>query len=151
LTTQPVATTVATQGTGVDARTKSDPAIEASQRAATFPGARGCAAGRKALLESALRCNLAAYLVQSVLENSSLPQVKDPAAVKVHAVEILKLLTKDPGYGLKFKNILDGLPEWKKYVSQDHSLFITGPEQKSDYFLSLTDGNTDPKKFLTQG
>ena len=148
---QPVVTTVTTEGTGIDARAKPDPAVEASQRAATSAGAPGCAAGRKALLESALRCGLATFLVQSVLENSTLSKIKDPAAAKVHAVELLKLLTKDPGYGLKFKQILDDLPEWKKYVSQDHSLFITGPEQKSDYFLSLTDGKSEPTKFLTQG
>ena len=145
----PIVTTVTTEG--VDARAKPDPAVEASQRAATSAGAPGSAAGRKALLESALRCSLATFLIQSVLENSTLSKIKDPAAAKVHAVELLKLLTKDPGYGLKFKHILDDVPEWKKYVSQDHSLFITGPEQKSDYFLSLTDGKSEPTKFLTQG
>ena len=86
-----------------------------------------------------------------MLENPSLSKVKDPASVIVHTVEILKLLVKDPGYGLKFQLILDKIPQWKKYVSQDHSLFITGIEQKTDYFL--TDGNSskDLNKFLTQG
>lgn len=138
-----------TVGSGVDARTKPEPAVEAAQKAATSHGAPGCADGRKALLESAIRCDLAAYLVDSVLENATLVRVKDPASVKVHSVELLKLLTQDPGYGMKFQLILEKLPAWKKYVSQDHSLFITGPDQKTDYFL--TDGGSDPKKLLTQG
>jgi hypothetical protein len=54
----------------------------------------------------------------------------------------------DPGYGLKFRLILDEIPAWKKYKSQDHSLFITGSEQKADYFL--TDGDKEPAKLLTE-
>jgi hypothetical protein len=46
----------------------------------------------------------------------------------------------DPAFGMKFQMILDGIPDWKKYKAQDHSLFITGPEQKADYFL--TDGSS---------
>ena len=139
-----------TEGSGVDGRTKQEPVVEAAKMAATMQGAPGCAEGRKALLESALRCDLPTYLIESVLENSNLSRVKDPASVKVHAVELLKLLTKDPGYGMKFQLVLDTIPAWKKYVSQDHSLFITGPEQKTDYFL--TDGSSsDPTKLLTQG
>jgi hypothetical protein len=137
------------EGNGIDARTKPEPAIEAARQAASSQGAPGCAEGRKALLESALLCDLPTYLVESVLENPNLSSVKDPASVKVHAVELLKLLTRDPGYGLKFQLILEKIPAWKRYVSQDHSLFITGAEQKADYFL--TDGSsTSPKKLLTQ-
>jgi hypothetical protein len=138
----------ATDGSGIDARTKPEPSVEAAQRAASTNGAPGSAEGRKALLESALHCDLATYLVENVLENSSLRNVKDPASAKVHAVELLKILCQDPGYGMKFKLILEKIPAWKKYESQDHSLFITGHEQKTDYFL--TDGSsTDPMKFLT--
>jgi hypothetical protein len=101
-------------------------------------------------LQSALNCKLAEFIVNDVLENSSLSHVKDPAATKVHAVELLKLLTMDPGYGLKFMLILDSIPAWKKYKSQDHSLFITGTEQRTDYFL--TDGSgREPTKLLTEG
>lgn len=139
-----------TDGSGIDARTKPQPSVEAAKRAASTQGAPGSAEGRKALLESALHCDLPKFLVESVLENPSLGNVKDPAAVKVHAVELLKLLCQDPGYGLKFKLILEKIPAWKKYASQDHSLFITGHEQKTDYFL--TDGSSsDPKKLLTDG
>jgi hypothetical protein len=113
-------------------------------------GAPGSAQGRIALLRQALACKLCHFLVDSVLENPTLADVRDPAAAKVHTIELLKLLSKDPGYGPKFKLILDTLPAWKKYKSQDHSLFITTAEQKSDYFL--TDGETGtPKKLLTQG
>ncbi|KAG7366914.1 heat shock protein DnaJ domain protein [Nitzschia inconspicua] len=139
-----------TDGTGIDARTKPEPSVEAAKRAASTQGAPGSAEGRKAILESALHCDLPTFLVESVLENTTLSDVKDPASVKVHTVELLKLLCQDPGYGLKFKLILEKIPAWKKYVSQDHSLFITGHEQKADYFL--TDGSSsDPKKLLTQG
>lgn len=138
----------ATEGSGIDARTKPEPNVEAARRAASTNGAPGSAEGRKTLLESALHCDLATYLVETVLENSSLVNVKDPASAKVHAVELLKLLCQDPGYGMKFKLILEKMPAWKKYVSQDHSLFITGHEQKADYFL--TDGSpSDPMKLLT--
>ncbi|KAL3922961.1 MAG: hypothetical protein SGILL_001924 [Bacillariaceae sp.] len=147
---QPQQSTPATEGNGIDARTKPEPAVEAARQAATTQGAPGCAEGRKALLESALLCDLPTYLVESVLENPSLSKVRDPASVKVHAVELLKLLTRDPGYGMKFKLILEKIPAWKKYVSQDHSLFITGSEQKTDYFL--TDGSSSgATKMLTQG
>lgn len=137
------------EGNGIDARTKPEPAVEAARQAASSQGAPGCAEGRKALLESALLCDLPTYLVESVLENPNLSCVKDPASAKVHAQELLKLLTRDPGYGMKFKLLLEKIPAWKKYVAQDHSLFITGAEQKADYFL--TDGNSaDRTKLLTQ-
>ena len=145
----PQQTAVSNEGSGIDARTKPEPAVEAARQAASTQGAPGCAEGRKALLESALLCELPKFLVESVLENPKLSSVKDPASVKVHAVELLKLLTRDPGYGMKFKLVLEKIPAWKKYVSQDHSLFITGAEQKADYFL--TDGNSaGPTKLLTQ-
>ena len=111
-------------------------------------GAPGAAQGRISLLQSALACKLAEFLLNDVLENATLANVKDPASVKVHAVELLKLLTIDPAYGMKFKLILDEHPAWRKYKSQDHSLFITGTEQKTDYFL--TDGSSGPTKLLTE-
>lgn len=134
----------------VDARQTLDPKAEAERRMKTSPPAPGAADGRVALLQSALLSNLPKFIVKTVLENSELASVKDPAATKVHGVELLKLLCSDPGFGMKFQLILDEIPEWKKYKSQDHSLFITGPEQKADYFL--TDGSDgEPKKLLTQG
>jgi hypothetical protein len=81
---------------------------------------------------------IAKVLIENVLENSTLSKVKDPAAVAVHTVELLKLLATDPGYGMKFSLYLEMITAWKKYKTQEHSLFITGPEQKADYFL--TDG-----------
>jgi len=140
----------AIEGTGVDARAKADPKVEAEQKVMSTAGAPGSASGRVTLLQAALTNRLPQFLVEEVLENPSLSNVKNPAAAKVHTVELLKLLTMDPGYGLKFKLILDEIPAWKKYKTQDHSLFITSVEQKADYFL--TDGSTgEPKKLLTQG
>lgn len=140
----------ATVGSGIDARTKPDPKVEAEQQAVSLGGAPGAANGRVALLQSALVNELPKFLLENVLENPTMKKVKDPAATKVHTVELLKLLTEDPGYGMKFKLILDELPAWKNYKSQDHSLFITGVEQKADYFL--TDGSSgEPVQMLTQG
>jgi DnaJ family protein C protein 13 len=136
------------EGAGVDARTKPDPKTVAEQKIANLGGAPGAAQGRSALLQSALACSLAEYILNDVLENTSLSAVKDPASAKVHAVDLLKLLTMDPGYGMKFELILDEQPAWRKYKSQDHSLFITGAEQKADYFL--TDGSSGPSKLLTE-
>ena len=136
------------EGTGIDARSEETPKQKAEQQILSSAGAPGSAQGRVALLESALACELSKFLVEDVLENETLNNVKDPAAAKVHTVELLKLLTMDPGYGLKFKLILDEIPAWKKYKSQDHSLFITGSEQKADYFL--TDGDKEPAKLLTE-
>jgi hypothetical protein len=147
---QPVQPAPVAEGAGIDGRTKADPKVEAEKRADTVQGAPGAADGRVALLQSALQCKLPHFLVDDVLENSSLSKVKDPAAAKVHSVELLKLLVDDPAFGMKFQMILDGIPAWKKYKAQDHSLFITGPEQKADYFL--TDGSSgEPKKLLTEG
>ena len=140
----------ATVGSGIDARTKPDPKVEAEQQAVSLGAAPGAANGRVALLQSALVNELPKFLLENVLENPTMKKVKDPAATKVHTVELLKLLTEDPGYGMKFKLILDELPAWKNYKSQDHSLFITGVEQKADYFL--TDGSSgEPVQMLTQG
>ena len=138
-----------TEGAGIDARKKEDPKEEAEKKTQTLSGAPGAADGRVALLQSALTCDLPEFLVESVLESSTLSKVKDSAALKVHSVELLKLLISDPGYGMKFQLILDQIPAWEKYKSQDHSLFITGPEQKADYFL--TDGGSGERKLLTQG
>lgn len=140
----------AMEGSGIDARTKPDPKVEAEQLAGSTGGAPGAANGRVALLQSALVNELPKFLLEVVLENPNLKSVKDPSAAKVHSVELLKLLTEDPGYGMKFELILNDIPAWKNYKSQDHSLFITGSEQKADYFL--TDGSSgEPTKMLTQG
>lgn len=139
------------EGTGIDARSQVEtPSMQAAKAAETIRGAPGCADGRRALLESALRCELPKYLVESVLENPNLRKVKDPASAKVRVIELLKLLTQDPGFGLKFKLELDKSPAWKKYVSQDHSLFITGHEQKADYFLTDGSSSMEAKKLLTE-
>mmetsp|Transcript_11529 Transcript_11529/g.16907 ORF Transcript_11529/g.16907 Transcript_11529/m.16907 type:complete len:945 (-) Transcript_11529:260-3094(-) len=150
---QPVVETVGThenpiEGSGIDARSSADPKVTAEQQTISVGGAPGAAQGRIALLQSALACNLVEFLLDDVLENETLKSVKDPSSAKVHAVELLKLLTKDPAYGMKFSLILDELPSWRKYKSQDHSLFITGKEQKADYFL--TDGSSEPTKLLTE-
>lgn len=139
-----------TEGTGIDARAALSPQEEAEWKMKTVAGARGSADGRVPLLQSAILCDFPNFILDSVLENPKLQQVKDPAAAKVHGVELLKLLTQDPGYGMKFHQILDENPKWKKYKTQDHSLFITGPEQRADYFLT-DGGNGEAKKLLTQG
>lgn len=137
-------------GMGIDARTQQDPRQSAEQKVMYSSGAPGALEGRDSLLQQAIACHLCAFLVDGVLENSTLAEVRDPAAAKVHSIELLKFLTKDPGYGQMFKLILEDLPAWKKYKSQDHSLLITGYEQRADYFL--TDGNSGrPKKMITQG
>lgn len=140
-----------TEGVGIDARMPPDPQVTAERQASTFNGAPGAAQGRAALLQQALVCQLCKFLLDQVLEHRNLLQVRDPTSVKVHAIELLKLLTKDPGYGPKFKIILDGVPAWQKYKSQDHSLLITGHEQKADYFLM--DGGSSGKEtmMLTEG
>lgn len=138
-----------TEGTEIDARSKPDPNVTAEQQAVSTDGAPGAAQGRVVLLQQALSFDLCEFLVDKVLENPTLQNVKDPSGAKVHSIELLKLLTKDPGYGAKFKLVLEKLPAWKKYKSQDHSLLITGHEQKTDYFL--TDGGSgEPKKMLTE-
>jgi len=147
--TQRYQPTPVVEGSGIDARTPEDPQQVAVQRSLSVGGAPGAAQGRVALLQQALACQLCKVVVEDVLENSTLKDVKDPAAAKVHAIDLLKLLTKDPGYGSRFKIALDDLPAWKKYKSQDHSLYITGHEQRADYFL--TDGGASAKKqLLTQ-
>ena len=117
---------------GIDARLSMDPTIEAEQKTLGVAGALGCAEGRSTLLQSAIQCNLPQFLVEDILENPTLSIVKDPTGTKVHSIELLKLLTTDPAFGLKFSLILDALPSWKKYKSQDHSLFVIGKEHKTD-------------------
>jgi hypothetical protein len=101
-------------------------------------------------LQSAIVCELLKFLIENVLlENLTLSKVKDPAAVTVHTVKLLKLLATDPGYGMKFSLYLEKITAWKKYKTQDHSLFITGPEQKADYFLT-DGGERGGTKLLTE-
>lgn len=138
-----------TEGLDIDARTTVDPEIVAEQQASTSIGAPGAAHGRVALLQQALACKLCEFLVDGVLENPSLHKIRDPAAAKVHAIDLLKMLSQDPGFGPKFKMILDNLTAWKKYKSQDHSLLITGHEQKADYFL-MDGGSGKDKMLLTE-
>jgi len=138
------------EGSGVDARTPLDPKVDAERRMKTVAAAPGAADGRIALLQSAILCDLPNFIVNQVLEHPKLKEIKDPAAAKVHGVELLKLLIQDPGYGMKFEQMLSENMKWKKYQAQDHSLFITGPEQRADYFL--TDGTDgEVKKLLTDG
>lgn len=145
---QPHAPTAVEGNYVIDGRTPEDPRVSAEQQAASFEGAPGAAHGRVALLQQALVCDICHFLVHGVLENPTLRNVKNSDSAKVYAVELVKLLCKDPGYGLKFKMILDEIPAWKKYVSQDHSLLINKQEQKADYFL--TNGNATDTKLLTQ-
>jgi hypothetical protein len=137
------------EGSGIDARTPVDPIVTAEQKAVSTAAAPGAAQGRLNLLQQALHCRLCDYLVDSFLENETLSTVKDPGAGKVHAIALLKLLTKDPGYGMKFKLALDDLPAWQKYKSQDHSLFITSAE-RTDYFLTDGGSSSGDTKLLTQ-
>jgi hypothetical protein len=122
-------------GAGIDARSAQDPAVTADQQAVSLGGSPGSAHGRGSLLQQALVCGLCAFLVNDFLEDPNIDKITDSTAGKVHVVALLKLLTKDPGYGMKFKLILDELPAWKKYNSQDHSLLITSSE-RTDYLLT---------------
>eukprot|EP00977_Amphora_coffeiformis_P010410 scaffold2433_cov159-Amphora_coffeaeformis.AAC.7 len=136
-------------GTGIDARSPIDPAQTAEERAVSSDGAPGAASGRVTLLHQALACRLCQFLVNDFLENVSLEEIKDPAAGKVHAVNLLKLLTMDPGYGMKFKLILKDLPAWSKYKSQDHSLMLA-TTKRTDYFLTAGE-QANPTLMLTEG
>ena len=139
-----------THGSGVDARSPTDPTITANVQAASIGGAPGAAAGRTVLLEQALACNLCEFLVNQFLEHARFDEIRDPAAAKVHAISLLKLLCQDPGYGAKFQLVLGELPAWKKYDRQDHSLLIAASASSTgDYFL--TDGGASDTKLLTQG
>ena len=92
-----------------------DPKIIAEQRMKSSSGSPGSAFGRGPFLSSVLRCGLIHFLVNDVLENTSLENVNDPEAVKLHTLEIINLLSMDPGYGLMFRLILDSIPQWEKY------------------------------------
>ena len=136
-------------GTGIDARSPVDPAQTAEERAVSSDGAPGAACGRITLLHQALACRLCQFLVNDFLENVSLEEIKDPSAGKVHAVDLLKLLTMDPGYGMKFKLILKDIPAWSKYKSQDHSLLLATATRTAGL---LTAGEqADPNLLLAEG
>ena len=136
----------AADGGVIDARSAPDPAMVALEKSKTSAGAPRAAHGRAALMNAVQTNALLSYVVDGVLENPSASEVMDPSALKVHAVALLKLLIKDPGFGDLFAITLEGIPAWSKYAVQDHSLFITGSEQKSDYFLC--DGGAKDRKLL---
>jgi hypothetical protein len=124
----------------VDARSAVDPHVVAAQQTRTQAGAPQAALGRVAWLQQALATKLCAFLIESVLEHPQRASVRDPAAAQVHSIALIQLLRRDPGFGYQFTLLLQEIPAWKKYQSQDHSLLITGPEQRVDYFL--TDGSS---------
>ena len=136
------------EGMGIiDARSGLDPTQIAEHQKINVAGAPNSAHGRISWLRQAIATNLCSFLINDVLENATLKQVRDPDSAKVHAIALVKLLVKDPGYGAQFELILKEIPAWKKYKSQDHSLLITGHEQRADYFL--TDGGSGVNKLLT--
>ena len=135
-------------GAGIDARRKEDPREVAEKQAVTSGGAPNSAQGRVALFQQALACDLCHFVMDKILENPKLQDAKDPVAAKTHAIDLLKTLTTDPGFGLKFKLILDDIPAWSKYKLQDHSLYLAGKDSRADYLL--TDGGSDPKRLLTE-
>ena len=135
-------------GSGIDARSPTDPTVTAEQRALSSDGAPGAAHGRVTLLQQALACQLCQFMVNDFLENVSLDEIKDPAAGKVHTINLLKLLTMDPGFGMKFKLILKDLPAWNKYKAQDHSLLLA-TTKRTDYFLTAGD-QSNSTLMLTQ-
>ena len=91
------------------------PAMIANERMKSAEGAPNSAKGRRILMDSALSCGLPQFLVNSVLENQNLNSVKDATATKAHSLELLHLMLKDPGYGLKFELVLDAIPNGEKY------------------------------------
>ena len=123
-------------GGGVDTVSNLAPSLLAERQTISVPGAPGSIDGRAAFLHSALQCLLPEFLVQNILENPQLTNIKDPIAAKAYAIELLKLLTMDPGFGMKFMLILDCLPNWKKYESQDHSCYHTCIDEDSEYLLA---------------
>ncbi|GMH90851.1 hypothetical protein TL16_g11886 [Triparma laevis f. inornata] len=80
-----------------DARTAPDPAMVALEKSKTAPGAPGCAHSRAALLTAVQVNGTLSFLLGDVLENATAGSVMDPASLKVHSVDLLKLLAKDPG------------------------------------------------------
>ena len=100
------------QGPGSETETfkpKIDPNKIAEGRIKSFEGAPGSAKGRNSLLSCILSCGFIEFLVNKVLVKSALESVNEPEKVKLQAEEIIKLLTMDPGYGLKFQLILKEL------------------------------------------
>jgi hypothetical protein len=58
-------------------------------------------------------------------------------ACQVYAIDVIKMLGRDAAIGPLVQSQLASHPEWSKYGSQDHGLFIT-QEQKVDYFLTAS-------------
>lgn len=96
------------------------PTMIADDRIKTADGAPNSARGRKVLLDSALACGLPQFLINSILENPNINSIKDPSIAKAHAVELLHLMLKDPGYGMKFDLVLDAITTGNKYKPQTH-------------------------------
>ncbi len=92
-----------------------DPETVADEKIRSTVGAPNSAPSRNILLDSALSCKLHEFLLLSVLENPEHNQVKDWDLVKLHSLELLRLLMKDPGYGMKFEFLMNAIPSWKSY------------------------------------
>jgi len=136
---------------GVDATANAPASLVAERQTVSILGAPGSIEGRAALLHSCLECSLPHFLVEEVLENPSLEKVKDSSAVIVHAIALLKLLIMDPGYGMKFNLILDCLPNWKKYESQDHMLLMSGEQDENNISNNLTHDGGNGTKMIDFG
>lgn len=113
--------------------------IQAEKNTVSIPGAKGCAKGRLNFLRSALDCELPHFLIEHVIESPAAEDVKEPCSLKVNAIEILELLTKDPGFGMKIKLILNSIPSYKDYESEKETLILKAKEEKKiDYHKFIT-------------
>jgi DnaJ family protein C protein 13 len=97
------------------------------------------------LVPHALSLNMIPFLMH-VLEEADLSNVVDASGTKVHAIQILKIMTQDANHGQQAEVVLESMPGWERYKHQKHDLFVTQNE-KIDYFLA--DSTNSGFKMLT--
>jgi hypothetical protein len=79
-------------------------------------------------LESAKRYQLTNFVLDRILgvDSSSLVHVLNSAALKIHAVDLIKaIFTADPEYEASLQAVLNIHPAWREYRDQSHDLFLT--------------------------
>lgn len=99
------------------------------------------------------QCDLPNFLLDHVIggKESELENVRNPAAMRIHAVDTIKaIIAADEFQAGPLKALLDVHPVWSEFRDQSHDLFITDVE-KMDPFLIQDSTDNAILGLLTDG
>lgn len=76
------------------------------------------------LVKEAIEADLPAFFLDHILD-ASLLSVRNPSALRIYAMEVLKLMCESEVYSGYLRPLLESHKAWKKYKSQSLDLYLT--------------------------